>query len=258
MGEGSMAAGPLSPRCPADYDPTMQSLFTFQSPQGPCGYLPDQTWQLEYEQFAEVSAADYMERMRAGWRRFGFSLFHPVCPACNRCRSIRVLVDRFRPNRAQRRCMQLNRDLIRTEIGKPRVSRARLKLYDRFHAFQTMNKGWPLHPAKDSESYIESFVYNPFPTQEWCYYLNDRLIGVGYVDDLPGGLSAIYFFYDPDERRRSLGIFNVLSIIESAKQRGIPHVYLGYYVAGCRSMEYKATFGPNQVLGPDGEWHDFR
>jgi arginine-tRNA-protein transferase len=71
-------------------------------------------------------------------------------------------------------------------------------------------------------------------------------------------LSAIYFFYDPDERHRSLGTFNVLNIIESAKQRGIPHVYLGYYVAGCGSMEYKATFRPNQVLGADSEWHDFR
>jgi arginine-tRNA-protein transferase len=255
----------------------MHSLFTFQSPQGPCGYLPEQTWQLEYELFGELSAAEYMERMRAGWRRFGFSLFHPTCPACNRCQSIRVLVERFRPNRAQRRCMQLNKDSVRIQIGKPTAGRAKLKLYDRFHAFQTMNKGWPLHPAKDNESYIDSFVRNPFPTQEWCYWLDDRLIGVGYVDDLPApltlpsppseggesrvrgaGLSAIYFFYDPDERRRSLGIFNVLSILEYAKQRGIPHVYLGYYVEGCRSMEYKATFGPNQILGADGEWHDFR
>jgi arginine-tRNA-protein transferase len=255
----------------------MHSLFTFQSPPGPCGYLPEQTWQLEYELFAEVSAAEYMERMRAGWRRFGFSLFHPTCPACTRCQSIRVLVERFRPNRAQRRCMQLNKESVRIQIGKPTVSRAKLKLYDRFHAFQTMNKGWPLHPAEDNESYIDSFVHNPFPTQEWCYYFDNRLVGVGYVDDLPApltlpsppseggegrvrgaGLSAIYFFYDPDERRRSLGIFNVLSIIEHAKQRGIPHVYLGYYVEGCRSMEYKATFGPNQVLGADGKWHDFR
>jgi len=29
-------------------------------------------------------------------------------------------------------------------------------------------------------------------------------------------------------------------------------------VEGCRSMEYKATFAPNQVLLPDGEWLEFR
>ena len=99
---------------------------------------------------------------------------------------------------------------------------------------------------------------NPFPTQEWCYFLDGRLVGVGYVDDLPQGLSAIYFFYDPAHRNRSLGTWNVLNVIDVAAARGIPHVYLGYYVAGCQSMAYKTRFVPNQILGEDGRWHDFR
>src|SRR5262249_40865431 len=98
----------------------------------------------------------------------------------------------------------------------------------------------------------------PFPTQEWCYYLGDRLVGVGYVDDLPGGLSAIYFYYDPDERGRSLGTWNVLSIIEHAARRGIPYVYLGYYVENSASMTYKARFVPNQLVGEDGQWRELR
>ena len=78
------------------------------------------------------------------------------------------------------------------------------------------------------------------------------------MDALPNGLSAIYFFYDPDERDRSLGTFNVLRVIDSAAARGIPHVYLGYYVEGCRSLEYKARFRPNEVLGRAGTWQPFR
>jgi arginine-tRNA-protein transferase len=81
---------------------------------------------------------------------------------------------------------------------------------------------------------------------------------VGYVDDLPGGLSAIYFFYDPEERHRSLGTWNVLSVIENARQRRIPFVYLGYYVEDCTSLAYKGQFVPNQIRGPDGSWRDFR
>jgi arginine-tRNA-protein transferase len=83
------------------------------------------------------------------------------------------------------------------------------------------------------------------------------LIGVGYVDALPGGLSAIYFYYDPGERHRSLGTYNVLSILASARARNLPHVYLGYYVAGCRSLEYKARFRPNEVLTGGGTWARF-
>jgi arginine-tRNA-protein transferase len=197
-----------------------------------------------------------MARMTQGWRRFGDTLFRPQCVSCTACHSLRVLVERFRPDRSQRRCHQINTGEVRLRIGAPGVSRAKLGLYDRYHAFQSAAKGWPEHPAKDAASYAHSFVDNPFPTQEWSYYLDERLVGVGYVDDLPGGLSAIYFFYDPNERHRSLGTWNVLQLIEQARARAIPHLYLGYYVAGCRSMAYKARFRPNEALGPNGRWQD--
>jgi arginine-tRNA-protein transferase len=236
----------------------MKSLFRFRAPPTPCGYLPDQTWRLEYERVLSITPAEYMERMRQGWRRFGRVLFHPRCPACKACQSVRVLAEHFRPDRSQRRCRRTNAKEIRLHIGTPSVTRAKLDLYDRYHAFQAQTKGWPEHAPKDADDYHASFVDNPFPTQEWCYYLGDRLVGVGYVDDLPGGLSAIYFVYDPDERERGLGTWNVMSVLDHAAGRGIAHVYLGYYVAGCASMAYKVRFVPNQLRGADGQWHDFR
>lgn len=159
-------------------------------------------------------------------------------------------------NRSQRRAWKANAD-IQLTIETPSVSDEKLELYDRFHAFQVGNKGWPEHAPKEEASYVESFVENPVPTLELCYRLNDRLIGVGYADRLPGALSAIYYFYDPDERQRSPGTFNVLSILAMAGRLRMPFVYLGYYVEGCRSLEYKATFAPNQVVGSDGVWRDF-
>jgi hypothetical protein len=75
------------------------------------------------------------------------------------------------------------------------------------------------------------------------------LLGVGYMDALPEALSAIYFYYGAEGRSRSLGTFHVLSMIASAQERGLLHAYLGYYVAGCRSLEYKARYRPNEVEG---------
>jgi leucyl-tRNA---protein transferase len=236
----------------------MESVYHFVSLPRDCSYLPGRTWQLEYEMVAAMSPAEYLERMRDGWRRFGHTMFRPRCPACTGCRTLRVLVDQFRPNRSQRRCRNLNESEIRLCIGKPSATRAKLELYDRYHAFQAEAKGWPEHSPKDAQDYVDSYINNPFPLQEWCFYLGRRLVGVGYVDDLPGAFSAIYFFYDPTERHRSLGTWNVLSILETARQLGIPHVYLGYYVEGCPSLEYKANFVPNQIRLPDGSWRDFR
>jgi arginine-tRNA-protein transferase len=50
----------------------------------------------------------------------------------------------------------------------------------------------------------------------------------------------------------------VLCVIDEAARRRLPHVYLGYHVVGCRSLEYKARFVPNETLGPDGIWRPFR
>lgn len=236
----------------------MESLFRFVASPSPCGYLPDQRWSLEYDLVASLSPAEYMERMGAGWRRFGSMLFRPHCAACRSCLSLRVVVERFRPDRSQRRATRVNEGQVELRIGQPSVTAAKLRLYDRYHARQADAKGWPQHPAKDPASYAQSFVENPFPTEEWCYHLEGKLVGVGYVDVLPGGLSAIYFFYDPDQRHRSLGTWNVLNVVRAAQARSLPHAYLGYFVPGSESMAYKARFAPNELLGEDGNWHPFR
>jgi arginine-tRNA-protein transferase len=234
----------------------MHSLFVFTSPPAPCAYLPHESSALTYEIVGRITPNEYQKRLKAGWRRFGFSLFHPTCPACTRCQSLRVPVARFAPDRSQRRSLAANDGEVRLVIGTPEVTEEKLDLYDRFHAFQSENVGWPHHGPKDPGGYAESFVENPFATQEWRYYLGERLVGVGYVDCLPDGLSAIYFFHDPDERKRSLGTFNVLSVLRRAAEWKLPQVYLGYFVAGCRSLEYKARFRPHELLGPDGVWRE--
>ncbi len=254
-------------------EPVMEPLFRHVAPPTRCGYLPQQRWSLEYEYVAEMTPAEYLARMLDNWRRFGHMLFHPACPTCRACRSLRVVVPQFRPDRSQKRCRLANEGAIELRIGKPSVSRTKLALYDRYHAFQADRKGWPDHPPRDASSYAESFVHHPFPVEEWCYYLDGQLIGVGYVDvltDAPdpptagtsvspvGGFSAIYFFYDPRQRQRSLGTWNVLCLIEEAAKRRLPYVYLGYYVEGCGSMSYKARFVPNQLRDADGVWRDFR
>jgi arginine-tRNA-protein transferase len=139
-------------------------------------------------------------------------------------------------------------------VGLPSVTRDKLNLYDRYHAHQTKAKGWPAHSPKDPVEYQDGFVDNPFPIEEWRYFLGPRLVGIGYVDRVPDGLSAVYFFHEPDERPRGLGTWNVLCVIDRAAALGLPYVYLGYYVAGSASLSYKANFGPNQTLEPDGRW----
>ncbi len=232
----------------------MKPRFTFMSAPGRCEYLPDRLSETQYEVVGDLTSGEYMERLDQGWRRFGHTLFRPACRSCRMCQSLRVPVSTFRPNQSQRRAWKANRDAITITVGPPSASAAKRDLFRKFKRHGHATKGWP---APDGDDDLAPFMANPVPTQEWCYYVADRLIGVGYVDELPDGLSAIYFVYDPDERHRSLGTFNVLALLAVARNRGLPYVHLGYYVEGCRSLEYKARFRPNEILLPDRTWTPF-
>ncbi len=222
-----------------------------------CSYLPGRDARLEYQFAIEIDAAEYSDRMLRGWRHFGRALFRPRCRGCDACQSIRIDVARFRPDRSQRRAWKANHGDLRVEVADPAAGPEQLDLYRRYHEHQAEAKQWPARRDEGADHYFEAFVDNPFPVQEWRYRLGDALVGVGYVDPLPVGPSAITFIHDPAHRDRSLGTFNVLALVDHARALGQAHVYLGYYVADCPSLAYKARFGPNQVLGPDGEWRDF-
>jgi len=231
----------------------VEASLRFVSPPARCEYLPGETARLEYLQVERMTSGEYLELLRRGWRRFGHVVFRPACRSCRQCQSLRVPPASFQPHRTQRRIWKTNAGTVSLAIGAPSPSPDARALYEKFHRYQETAKGWP---APDVHG-LDGFFPNPFPIEEWRYSVNGRLVGIGYVDALSEGLSAIYFFYDPDERHRSLGTFNVLSIIEEARRRGLPWVYLGYYVKGCRSLEYKSRFTPNEILGPDGTWVSF-
>ena len=82
---------------------------------------------------------------------------------------------------------------------------------------------------------------------------DDRLIGACLTDRLGDGLSAVYSYFAPGLEKRSLGTYTILWLVERARQLGLPHVYLGYWVPESRKMAYKARFTPTEILSR-GVW----
>ncbi len=240
----------------ARIDLVMEIIDRWCEPPSACHYQPAHLSQREYLWVADLSRDEYMAYLLAGWRRFGHMVFRQTCSGYGACRSLRVDVARFRPDRSQRRTRQANEGAVRLSIGTPAITAEKVTLSDRFHAERSGSRGWAPYDPGDGDEYASRFLMNPFPTQEWCYFLGDTLVGVGYVDQLAGGLSAIYFIRDPIYHDRSLGTWNVLCLIDQAAALHLPHVYLGYHTDGCPSLQYKARFRPHQRLGQDGDWHE--
>jgi arginine-tRNA-protein transferase len=187
--------------------------------------------------------------MDAGFRRSGKVVYQPVCPGCRQCVPLRVPVASFTPSKSQRRAWRRNQDLTVT-IAPPEPTLEKHDLYERYR------RDW--HGSADPPSWEQfvSFLYDS-PTQTLEFSYRDgagHLLGIGICDLSPKSLSSVYFYFDPAQSGRALGTFSALYEIDWARRAGIPHYYLGYWVAGCTAMAYKNTFRPCELLGTDGVW----
>jgi arginine-tRNA-protein transferase len=214
-----------------------------------CAYLPDESASLEVRVMVDVTAAELEAMLARGWRRFGPCYFRPACSACGECVTLRVVVDRFSPSKSQRRAAK-NAAHLRRVVKKPIVDDARLALYAKWHADREHAREWPAS-EQTVERYALDFAFPHPAAREVAFYDDDaggKLVGVGLNDETPRATSAAFFFYDPDYARESLGVANVVALIDDARRRGVPHVYLGYRVMGCASLKYKASYRPHELL----------
>lgn len=230
----------------------MRVLQTFESEPRACSYLPAETASLVYRVMLDVSPEDYERMLVRGWRRFGPMYFRPApCPACSECVSIRLPVFDFRASRGQRRAAQ-RAQRLRSQLGPPELDDTRLGLYQRWHDERGERRGWSMD-VMDEERYFHEFAF-PHPVAHELTLWDDevgsepKLVAVSLVDLTAHALSAVYTYFDPDYAALSLGTVQILRQVTLAQKLGRPYLYLGYRVQGCRSSEYKAKFGPHELL----------
>ena len=233
----------------------MSDEFHFREPPRECSYLPEETASLGHRFLADISESDFEAMLERGWRRFGFDFFRPACPHCQKCRSLRVDVNRFEPTKSQRRCLRRNK-CIEIEVGGPQLTQDHMDLFARYHADMHQRRGWPQRDVS-AEDYYSGFLSGDFPFQrEFRYYRGNRLIGVGLVDMTRRCSSSAYFYHEPEWRAAGPGVFSMLVELQYARQVGIAYHYLGYWIAESPSMAYKSQYGPHELLrnyGTDAE-----
>ncbi len=236
----------------------MKLTILMESDPHPCGYLPDHVAIHQETVAYELNPAEYRQLIDHGFRRFGRGLFRPKCPGCQKCIPIRIPVRHFCPTRSQKRNYSQNAARLGLQIEKVTQNENQkiqlANLHQKFHQMQSGQKAWPSQSIMDSSRFVETMAEQPFPVEVWNYLYEGEVVGSGYVDVLPDGLSAVYFIHDPKVRSLGPGIFNVLSLIEGTRSRGLDFLFLGFWVPGSASMEYKSAFSPAEILSPQGHW----
>ncbi len=233
--------------------------FFVTSP-APCPYLAGKSERKVFTELTGAHASELNDALgKIGFRRSQGVAYRPSCLDCSACVSVRVLTDEFRPNASQKKVLKRHSDLVVTAC-KPWSTDEQFSLLQRYLAARHPGGGMS---AMDEIDYSDMVEQSPVHTHVVEYRepsVGDRagrLIGACLTDQQADGVSMIYSFFEPgDESRPSLGNFIIMDHIQRARRAGLPYVYLGYWIAGSKRMEYKTRFRPMERLGSNG-WSRF-
>lgn len=232
----------------------MNSVTLYKTTEQACSYLDGlQSSNLLVDPQRRLDSATYENLLERGFRRSGCMVYRPDCASCSACQSSRVSVESFSPDRSQRRAWKKVAGRLSLHALEAEFREEHFALYRKYTAQR--------HAEGDMQ-YSSATDYMAFLRCDWCnsefieLRLDNKLLAVAVTDVLPGSLSAVYTFFDPDYAALSPGVLAILSQLQIARERQLGWLYLGFWIAESAKMAYKSRYRPLQIYR-ENNWIEF-
>ncbi|MEO1491521.1 MAG: arginyltransferase [Pseudomonadota bacterium] len=240
------------------HEASLKAQFYLTAPQ-PCAYLEGREERKVFTTLAGARAVTVNNALSLkGFRRSQSVIYRPACVGCSACMSIRIPTREFKPSRTQRRILKRNERLVRRPC-EAWATESQFALFRQYLGARHSDGGMADMDAFDYASMVDETPVNTMVVE----YLEEdpdtggqTLIAACLSDVLGDGLSMVYSYFEPSDPARSLGSYMILDHIAMAREMGLSHVYLGYWVSGSPKMDYKIGYRPFELC--DGSnWHRF-
>lgn len=217
-----------------------------------CSYLQDRQARSQVAIPPEhIDQQVYSHLIQRGFRRSGQFTYRPHCDGCQRCIAVRVRTADFVPDRTQRKIVNRFNKPGRIQVRERALGfdPEHYALYRAYQQHRHPNGGMD---DDDADQYTQFLLSSGVDTRLIEFRQDGRLIMVSVMDVLNDGLSAVYTFYDPSDRKASYGTYAILWQIIQCQYNHLPYLYLGYWIAESPKMAYKARFQPMEMLDDNG------
>ena len=149
-------------------NPETDDLRLFHTAEHACGYWPGRVARdLVLDPRDPRLAQWYPLALGWGFRRSGDIVYRPQCAGCRACVAVRIPVERFVPDRSQRRCLARNAN-VETRVCAAERTDEHMGLYRRYLAARHAGGGMDGHGATE---------FDQFLIGGWCPFASSKAAG---------------------------------------------------------------------------------
>lgn len=214
----------------------------------PCQYSEGKLKRVQLA--AQTNASEAINDLASsGFNRHGSHVTKGFCRSCRACKASRIRVADSVLSKTQRKVARRNSGLS-VEIVAADFYPEHFELYKKYHLARHPNGDMARDGVDEYRRFIRGYagaLLAVFRSHEGAIVL------VSLFEAINNALVAHHSWYEPTARTQSLGIYNILWLLETARKTDREFVYTGEWLGDNRKLSYKSNFAGAEVL-LDREW----